>query len=154
MNEKFDLFGDLVPENFGRRGRPQHIATQEKRNKVIMLLAFGWNNERIASALGISEPTLRKFYFRELRFRLEMRDRLDARIAEKLMEGVSSGNISAIREFRRLLERNDIMTPPGSMRPEAKKTKPPKPGKKEIMALAARTGHEGTEWEGLLRRKH
>jgi len=47
----FDLFGDPVSEYRPKGGRPQHLATQENRNKVSMLVAFGWNNERIARAL-------------------------------------------------------------------------------------------------------
>jgi hypothetical protein len=41
--------------------------------KTNMLLAFGWNNERIARALHITPPSLRKHYFSELRYRDEAR---------------------------------------------------------------------------------
>jgi hypothetical protein len=61
----------------GWRGRPEHIATQQNRNKVLMLPALGWNSERIAAALSITPPTLRKNYFREMKFRTEQRDRPD-----------------------------------------------------------------------------
>jgi hypothetical protein len=57
----------------GRAGdgvlRPEHIATQQNRNKVMMLLAFGWGQDRIARAMGIDPKTLRKNYSRELKFR-------------------------------------------------------------------------------------
>jgi hypothetical protein len=78
MPQRLDLFGDPVREYRPRGGRPAHIATQGNHNKVSMLLAFGWNNERIARALHITPPTLRARYFSELRYRDEMRDRLDA----------------------------------------------------------------------------
>src|SRR5207248_11126202 len=93
--QTFDLFGDPVPENWGKRGRPQHVATQENRNKVSMLLAFGWNNERIARSLHITPPSLRKHYFSELRYRNETRDRLDAALAMTLWRQVEGGNVSA-----------------------------------------------------------
>jgi hypothetical protein len=109
MSEILDLFGDPVPEGWGRRGRPQHIATQQNRNKVMMLLAFGWNNERIARALGITLPTLRRNYFRELKFRDEQRDWLDASLAARLWEQVEAGNVAAMKEFPQLVERNDLM---------------------------------------------
>jgi hypothetical protein len=105
MDQIFDLFGDPVPENWGKRGRPAHIATLENRNKVAMLLAFGWNNERIVRALQITAPTLRKNYFRELKFRDEQRDRMDASLAMHLWKQVEGGNVAAMKEFRALVER-------------------------------------------------
>lgn len=109
MTEVFDLFGDPVPQSRGR-GRPPYLPTQLARDKVTMLLAFGWSNERIANAMVISLPTLRRAFGRELKIRMIQRDRLDARVAEKLMDGVNAGNVGAIKEFRKLLERNDQMT--------------------------------------------
>lgn len=154
MDEKFDLFGDPISEGHGKRGRPAHVATDKNRNKVSMLLALGWSNERIAKAVGITAPTLRKVYFRELKFRDEMRDRLDARIAEVLWVGVTEGNVGAIKEFRKVLERNDMMLAESALRPRRDQPAParePKLGKKETAVLDARTGHEGTEWSRLLR---
>lgn len=153
MDEKFDLFGDPVPEGHGRRGRPAHVPTDRNRSKVSMLLAFGWSNERIANAIGITPPTLRKVYFRELKFRTEMRDRLDARIAEVLWTGVSEGNVAAIKEFRKVLERSDMMLAESALRPRRDQpapTREPKLGKKETAVRDARTGHEGTGWSTLL----
>jgi hypothetical protein len=154
MSEKFDLFGDPIAEGHGKRGRPAHVPTDKNRSKVSMLLAFGWSNERIANALGITAPTLRKVYFRELKVRHEMRDRLDARIAEVLWIGVADGNVAAIKEFRKVLERSDMMLAESALRPRRDQAAPPrepKLGKKETAALDARTGHEGTEWSSLLR---
>jgi len=138
---RLDLFGDPVPENWGRRGRPQHIATMENRNKVKMLLALGWSNERIANALDVTPPTLRKSYRRELKFREEQRDRLNAAMAMKLWKGVDEGNVSAIREFQAFLEKNDLMTYGQTSKPESPKE--PKLGKKEAALIAA--SHPDTE---------
>ena len=109
MAEILDLFGDPVPANWGERGRPEHIASQQNRNKVSMLVAFGWSNKRIAAALFVTLPTLRKHYFSELRFRAIARDRLDAGLAMKLWDQVQAGNVGAMKEFQKLLERNDRM---------------------------------------------
>ena len=133
MTETFDLFGDPIPENWGKRGRPQHVATLENRRKVSMLLAFGWNNERIARALHITPPSLRKHYFSELKYRDEARDRLDATLAMTLWRQVEAGSVSAIREFRELLGHNDMM----GLAPRIAQPKPPKLGKKEEALLAA-----------------
>ena len=136
MAENLDLFGDPIPEGRGRPGRPMHVPTQENRNKVSMLLAFGWNNERIAQALHIDPKTLRRHYSRELRFRDEARARLDAALAMRLWKQVEAGNVSAMREFRDLLEHNDLMLLGGQPKPEPK---PPRLGKKEAAEAAAQT---------------
>jgi hypothetical protein len=154
MDERFDLFGDPISEGHGRRGRPAHMWTLKNSNKVKMLLAFGWSTDRIAKAVGITAPTLRKVYFRELKFRDEMRDRLEATIFEELWKGVADGNVGAIKEFRRVLERNDMMLAESALRPRRDQPAParePKLGKKETAVRDARTGHEGTGWSTLLR---
>ena len=81
--------------------------TEEKRKLVIQLLAFGRNQEEIAAALGITGPTLRKNYFRELKAKDEARARVEARLLTALMEQVDSGNVSAIDKYFKRLERAD-----------------------------------------------
>jgi|HubBroStandDraft_6_1064221.scaffolds.fasta_scaffold374981_2 hypothetical protein len=149
MTQLFDLFGDPVPENWGGRGRPAHIATLENRNKVKMLLAFGWNNPRIAAALGITQPTLRKNYFHELKFRSEQRDRLDAAMAMKLWDEFSAGSVAAGREFRALLQHNDLMTY-GQSSPPENEAKGPKLGKKEQALHDAQTPDTGSSLGDLM----
>jgi len=91
------------------RGRPPHVPDEKSVNKVKMLLAFGWANSRIANALCITEPTLRKHYFSVLKVRGIARDALDARRAELLWAQVEKGNVGAMKQFDRLLEENDRM---------------------------------------------
>lgn len=150
MAQIFDLFGDPVPANFGGRGRPSHIPTLENRNKVSMLLALGWSNERIAAALRVTLPTLRKHYFSELKFREVARDRLVADMAMTLYGQFKGGNVGAGREFGRLLERNDIATGHaefyGNQRREVEAERTEPIGKKEAAAQAALTAGEGTDW--------
>lgn len=110
MAERFDLFGDPVPDNWGKRGRPQHIPTGENINKVTMLVALGWGNERIASALDLTLPTFRKHYFSLVkRLRATARDRLDSAFAMHLWKQVQEGNVGAQRLWLLFLERNDRM---------------------------------------------
>lgn len=137
MNQILDLFGEAVPANWGQRGRPEHIATQQNRNRVSMLVALGWSNPRIAAALYVTLPTLRKHYFSELKFREVARDRLNAGIATKLWEMAMGGNVAAMREFRDFLEKNDLMICRQTEQP-AKPGKEPKLGKKEAALAAAR----------------
>ncbi|MGD9923915.1 MAG: hypothetical protein AB7V13_21110 [Pseudorhodoplanes sp.] len=107
MSEILDLFGDPIPEGHGKRGRPPHVVTNQNRNKVIMLLALGWSNERIASAISVTLPTLRKHYFSQLKVRDIQRDRLMASLAMRLWTQVEAGNVTGMREFQRFLDRND-----------------------------------------------
>lgn len=104
-----DLFGDPVPLNRGRRGRPEHIPTSENVNKVRMLLALGWASKRIATALGVTQPTLRKHYNFHLRFRDEMRDRMEASYGMRLWKQVQDGNVGAMRLWMQFVDRNDRM---------------------------------------------
>lgn len=155
MAEIFDLFGDPVPANWGERGRPEHVATQQNRNRVSLLVALGWSNARIAAALYITQPTLRKHYFSELKFRDVARDRLVAHLGVKLLEGVNEGSIAAIREFQKYIERNDLMLY-GQTRPlqkSEKTVKPEKLGKKAAALAAAQQPDAGTPLGELMMRR-
>lgn len=152
MDQIFDLFGEPVPANWGKPGRPEHIPTQQNRNRVSMLVALGWSNKRIADALYITQPTLRKHYFSELKFREVARDRLNATMATKLWELFMSGNVAAGKEFRDLLETNDLMLYGQTSQPQ-KPEKEPKIGKKEAAALAAHNPDTGTPLGELMARR-
>lgn len=104
-----DLFGYPDRPGRGQKGRPAFQPTPRDRNRVRLLLALGWSNERIAAALEVSEPTLRKYFRVELKERLLMRDRLTARRFEIVMEQVAAGSIPAMRELDRMIETNDAM---------------------------------------------
>ena len=111
-----------------------------------MLVALGWSNTRIAAALYITVPTLRKHYFSELKFREVARDRLMTGVAMKLWEGVQAGSVSAIRAFRDFVYRNDLMIYGHTAKPvePAKVAKPEKLGKKEAAARAAQNPDRGS----------
>jgi len=140
-----DLLGDPIPEGLGRRGRPPHMPTDENRRKVVVLAAFDKNEEQIAAALSITAPTLRKHYFRELRGRLEARQRLEGKLLSALLAEVDKGNVSAIDKLWKRLDRHDLAVP----RPQPKPTK--KLGKKEQAVVDAKTASVEGEWGNLLR---
>jgi hypothetical protein len=97
----FDLLGDPIPPNFGKRGRPPHIPSQQNRNKIILLLAQGWPDARIAGALGITRPTLKRHYFSELKARDVARDRVEAIGLLSLWQMGREGNVAAMKEYFR-----------------------------------------------------
>lgn len=130
----------------GKRGRPPHVPDAKSFNKVKMLLAFGWSNSRIANALHITEPTLRRHYFSVLKVRAIARDALDARRAEILWEQVEKGNVGAMRQFAKLLEDNDQMRRAATVREDEDEDEvPPEPkrkgyiGKKDLAVEVAQT---------------
>ena len=155
MAEILDLFGDPVPANWGQKGRPEHIASQQNRNRVSLLVSMGWSNQRIAAALYVTIPTLRKHYFSELKFREVARDRLVANLGLKLWEGVQAGNVAAMREFQAFLDRNDLMTfGQTAGAPASKKAKEEKLGKKEAAVRAARNPDQGSRLGELIAQRH
>ena len=108
--ENFDLFGDPVPEHWGKRGRPAHIPTSENINKVMMMTALGWSNGRMQNALGIVKMTFRKHYLALVKQQRSIaRDRLDAAYAMHLWKQVQEGNAGAMRLWMVFMQNNDRM---------------------------------------------
>nr|WP_304363679.1 hypothetical protein [Jiella sp. LLJ827] len=139
----FDLLGDPIPAGLGKRGRPPHNPTQQNRNKIMLLLAQGWTDARIAGAIGITVPTLRKHYFRELRTRDVARDRVESIGLLTLWEQARSGNTAAMKEFFR---RHDMAV--GPLFDDRVKEASEKLGKKEQREREART--PPSDWESII----
>lgn len=138
-DDVFDLFGNPWVEKPKRRGRPVHEVSPRNRNRVSMLVALGWANPRIATVLGITLPTLHKYYFYELRQREGARDQLEVRRLELAWEMAEAGNVGALREFGRLLDRSDQMEIERDLasRPPAEGQTSDRPGKKATDAQRA-----------------
>jgi hypothetical protein len=156
--DNFDLFGDPVPTNRGKRGRPEHVPTQENRNRVNTMLSAGWSGDRIAGVLRITMPTLRKHYFSELKAREVARDRLNAMLLTKAVEQATDGKVTAIKLVVHLLERNDLMLygqtlPQRADKSIEKPAKAAKLGKKEEALLAAHQPDAGTPLGELMARR-
>jgi transcription initiation factor TFIIIB Brf1 subunit/transcription initiation factor TFIIB len=140
-----DLLGDPLREPRDPRGRKKHRVTDENRLKISALRADGRTQAEIAEAIGISEPTLREYYFRELQsgpaiLRAQGMLRL-CQIA--LCEDPSPAALKLL--FARL-DAGDTL--PKAFRPPEEKAA--KLGKKEQLQRAAEDGHAGTSWGGLL----
>jgi len=105
---EFDLLGDPIPEGWAKRGRPPHVPTEEKRKIVMSLAAFDWSMEKIAAALSITPPTLRKFYFRELQAKAEARARVEGGAIAALVEQALAGNVQAIDKLLKRLDKRDL----------------------------------------------
>src|SRR5690606_19757844 len=111
--------------------------------------AFGWTTERIAAALRITRPTLRKHYSSELRHRDEARDALKAAHLMMVYTAADAGNVGAMKQLGQLIERDEL-DPARLAARRRLAEKPEKLGKKAEAELAARSAHGGTEWGKLL----
>lgn len=151
-NVVFDLFGNPVRPGKGGRGRPAFEATEKDRNKVKLLLAVGWSNQRVANALAVSLATLKRYFRAELAERDQMRDRLEAAQLERAFEGANAGNVGAMRQLDRLIERQDLAGLDRKLRgaqgrAEEEEVAPKRRlGKKEAANEAAKSAGEGSEW--------
>lgn len=120
----FDLFGQPIVVRSAALGRPRYEPTDRDRNKIKLLLALGWSNERMANALSISLSTLKRYFRAELKVRDRMRDQLIARRFEIAMEQANAGNVAALRELGRMIEVNDRMEIERSLGSSSKNDKP------------------------------
>lgn len=107
MDGVFDLFGNPVRPGRGEKGRPRFEATEKDRNKIKLLLAVGWSGQRIANAIGVSLATLKRYFRAELKVRDVVRDQLEARRLEIAYDAAATGNVGAMRQLDRVLERLD-----------------------------------------------
>lgn len=132
MEQETDLWGDPVPPPSERRGRPSHVPTDEKRFRVKVLSAVNKSPAEIALAMGISEPTLRKYYLRELRGGLPQ---LRAEVLVAMTKKALDGNVSAMKAIIAETRHADLANPqhPATPRPR----RDPPLGKKERADLAA-----------------
>lgn len=147
-----DLFGDPVPLNRGRKGRPEHVPTAENRTFVTVMLAVGEKPEAIAAAVvpgGISMPTLRKHYFSELAGRKSARLRVKGKLLAKWIEQAMDGNVGAGKLIAAELARADMGPAPDQAKAV---TVPREPalGKKEQEQREAYGAGRGTSWEEAL----
>lgn len=136
--EVFDLFGNPVRPGKGKRGRPPFEVTERNLNKVKLLLALGWSNDRVAGAIEVSLATLKRYFRAELAQRDRMRDRLDAERIMVVAEMAMDGNVGAAKELQRLLDRNDRMEIERDLAKQPKAKAPESQGKKQIDKNRAR----------------
>lgn len=141
-SEGLDLLGDPWVETRGRGGRKRHRRLPQVAEKVGVLRATGATVEAIASRLGLSEPTLRKYYFRELRSGSDLARQV---LIEAMWKKALAGNVSAANYIRQEMARGDAEAFVTSSRP-AHTPRPTPTGKKEAAQLAATTAGQGTDW--------
>lgn len=145
-----DLFGDPVPASRGRKGRPPHVPTVENRRFVQIALACNRTEAEIAAALRITERTLNRHYFHELRGKASARLRLEMKNMAAIIEQVEAGKPSAMSLLAKIIERQRQAELPERMKPTKDKA-PASLGKKAERKIRAAEGHKDSPWGGLLR---
>ena len=113
-------------------GRPPFEPSDQQRQQVQTLAGAGNESDVIAAVIGISEPTLRKYFWPEL-----VQGRLLGRAAntQRLIASARKGNVTAMIWLDK--------TRYGVREPDAA-------GKKQIVRDLAETADAGTRWSGLL----
>lgn len=139
-----DLFGDPWVEPKDPRGRKRHERTEQIAESIKQSVADGMKVPEIALRTGLSEPTLRKYYFRELDHGTKM---LRAELVALTMNKAREGNVSALKLALQLIERGEAE---GFDKP-ARPARSPRLGKKEEADLAAETAGQGSDWGDDLR---
>jgi hypothetical protein len=150
VSPKVDLLGDPWTPPRDPRGRKRHKRNPLVAENVAILRASGATVEEIALRTGLSEPTLRQYYFRELdTTRAQALGR--AVLREAMWGKAKKGVVSAARFILEEFERGQAAVPLAKAPPAATPEADEKLGKKAAANLAAETAHEGTEWGHLLK---
>jgi hypothetical protein len=141
-----DLLGDPWTKAKDPRGRKAHKRQPQLAEMVALLLSTGSKEEEIALRIGLSVPTLKKYYFRELRDGSTLiRQMLIARMWKSAM----AGNVSATKWLDEKLAKGELAEFIKAQQAEPGSKAAPRPaklGKKEEAALAAASAGEDTPW--------
>lgn len=124
-------------------GRPRHEPTEQSREIVEALAGYGIPQEKIASVLRISKPTLHEAYRAEL-------DRgtavVEANLVGNLLRLAKGKDGTALKAIIFSLQARfgwSLYAPPPAVESEPL-------GKKEAAQREAQTAHEDSSWGNLL----
>ena len=134
-----DLLGDPWLEPRDARGRKRHKRIAQIAEKVAVLRASGLTVDKIALRVGLSEPTLRKYYLRELEDGPAF---AQAVLNEAMWAKAMAGNVGAARYIREEFGKGDAKAADQRLGERAERTeRQPVLGKKaERQAAAGRVG--------------
>ena len=142
-----DLFGDPLIFKEPKRGRPEHVRTDEKAKRVSMLFAMGRSVKEVAAAMGITQPTLRKHYFSEVEQRDAMLTKVEAAQLAKLWEQSESTSATKALLDRCDDARNARRT--AEVIKDRRESAAKQPAKAQPKGVKARRYEEATNVEGM-----
>lgn len=118
------------------------------RRTVKTLRADRWADVRIARFMGISEPTLRKYFAEELQYGDDMlRGEILLAITKKALEG----SVPAARHFERMTEGEPFLPTDHLAQKPAPEPKEEHIGKKEMAEIEAQQATVDSPWAKVLR---
>jgi hypothetical protein len=129
-----DLLGDPWSPPRDPRGRKRHKPSAQGREFVAKLKGGRATDEEIALQMGLSEPTLRKYYFRELKHGPALARNS---ILQKLYDAGMAGNVSAMKAYLAEAEKARALQ---VQRPDREPRSPAKGKKEERLDAAASIG--------------
>jgi hypothetical protein len=127
-----------------KRGRPSHQWNEKDAVLVEVMTGAQMTQERIASIIGISEPTLRLHYVTEIE---RGSAKLEAQLVGNVLK-IANGTGTAALKANEFLLRTRFGYSEYS--PAPAEPKPPKLGKKEIANAEAQVAHEESDWADLV----
>lgn len=98
------LFGPQPAERVQGRGRPAHVWSRQNSLRICNLFACGHTVETVAKVIGISQPTLRKVYFAEVKDREVMELKVKSAQLERLTESAIGGNVTAEKALAGMIQ--------------------------------------------------
>lgn len=120
-------------------GRPRFKPTKVQRERVKLLKADGWQNDRIARHLGIARNTLEAAFAEEIEFGLDVKQ---AELLASADKAAKKGNATMIKWLadRRDAARAAAQVAGREQQPastQSTEAKPPPKGKKELAQQSA-----------------
>lgn len=115
-------------------GRPRFKPTSKQRERVKLLKAVGWSNERIAAQIGISPDTLASAFANEIQFGADAK-RIEN--IEAMEKAAKKGNASAGKWLHEQFAAAKASEQLGARETASPEVKPPKLGKKDQQQEAA-----------------
>lgn len=129
-----DLWGNPWTPEPDPRGRKRYKHSPQVAENISVLRAAGLTVEQIAARVGLSEPTLRKYYFRELDDGAVL---AEAVLTEAMWKKAREGNVSAARFIRETFKHGDAAEADRRVTSRARPVREEPVGKKEERLRAA-----------------
>ena len=136
----FDLLGQAVPANRGCKGRPQHAPSEENLEKAVLLYALRKTDAEVASALGITVPTLKAHYFSNAELRVIRRNArafVEGELLGRLNRDSLDGKTGATEKLLKRLDKAGLEALSVRIKERGKTEKAKPLGKKEAKQIAA-----------------
>ena len=130
-------------------GRPRLKPTAKQRNRVSLMKAAGWSNERIAAQIEIARNTLELHFAKELEFGAD-RKRLE--LMEHLEAASKKRNASASKQLIEMIDQAATLRQDAGL-PKDDAPKEPRLGKKEALQRQAENPDRSSEMGELMARR-